>query len=299
MAETIRATAYPAETAQVAVPTAGLRRISWGAVLAGAVIVIAVHVSLSLLGLGIGLSTVDPAAGDTPQATSLGLGAGIWWVVSNLIALVIGGYVAARLSGMPLRGDGIIHGVLTWAVTLLITIYLLTTSVGSIIGGAFNVVGNTLSTVGQGVAEAVPEALDVAGMSPEQIQRQAEELLRPAQPGQLSADQARGELVDALRQMVTGSEQEAAQARERATALIAQRAAISPEQANQRLDQLTAEVQRRADQAAAQATEAADATASAASSASIWAFVAFVLGAAAGALGGAMGTRNRLEPSAY
>ena len=110
MAETIRAGAYPAETAPVAVSTAALRRISWGAVLAGAVIVIAVQISLSLLGLGIGLSTVDPAAGDTPGATSLGLGAGIWWVVSNLIALVIGGYVAARLSGMPLRGDGIIHG---------------------------------------------------------------------------------------------------------------------------------------------------------------------------------------------
>ena len=299
MAETIRATAYPAQTTPVAVPTAGLRRISWGAVLAGAVFVIAVQVSLSLLGLGIGLSTVDPAAGDVPQATSFGLGAGIWWVVSNLIALVIGGYVAARLSGMPLRGDGIIHGLLTWAVTLLITIYLLTTSVGTIVGGAFNAVGNTLSTLGQGVAEAVPQALDVAGMSPEQIQQQAEELLRPEQPGQLSAEQARGELVDALRQMVTGSEQEAAQARERATTLIAQQAGISPEQANQRLEQLTAEVQRRADQAAAQATEAADATASAASSASIWAFVAFVLGAAAGALGGAMGTRNRLERVAY
>ena len=99
--------------------------------------------------------------------------------------------------------------------------------------------------------------------------------------------------------MVTGSEQEAAQARERAATLIAQQAGISPEQANQRLDQVTAEVQRRADQAAAQATEAADATASAASSASIWAFVAFVLGAAAGAWGGALGTRNRYEPAAY
>ena len=69
--------------------------------------------------IGIGLSTIDPAAGDTPGATTFGVGAGIWWVVSNLIALIIGGYVAARLSGMPLRGDGIIHGVLTWAVTLL------------------------------------------------------------------------------------------------------------------------------------------------------------------------------------
>ena len=157
------------------------------------------------------------------------------------------------------------------------------------VGGAFNVVGNTLSTLGQGVAEAVPQALDAAGVSPEQIQQEAEQLLRPEQPGQLSAEQARTELMGALRQMVTGSEQEAAQARERAATIIAQQAGISPEQANQRLEQMTAEVQRRADQAKAQATEAADATASAASSASIWAFVAFVLGAAAGAWGGSHG----------
>jgi hypothetical protein len=298
MAQTIRAGAYPAETAPVAVSTAALRRISWGAVLAGAVIVIAVHLSLSLLGVGIGLSTVDPAAGDTPGATSFGLGAGIWWVVSNLIALVLGGYVAARLSGMPLRGDGIIHGVLTWAVTLLVTIYLVTTGVGTLVGGAFSVVGNAVSTLGQGVAEAVPQALNAAGVSPEQIQQEAEQLLRPEQPGQLSAEQARTELMGTLRQMVTDSEQEAAQARERAAAIIAQQAGISPEQANQRLEQMTAEVQRRADEAKAQATEAADATASAASSASIWAFVAFVLGAAAGAWGGSLGTRNRHEPAA-
>jgi hypothetical protein len=166
----------------VAAPTAGLRRISWGAVLAGAAIVIAVHVSLSPLGFGIGMSTVAPAAGDTPQAPSIGIAAGVWWVISNLIALVIGGYVAARLSGMPTRGDGIIHGVLVWAVTLLITMYLLTTSIGSIVGGAFNVVGNVISGVGQSVAEAVPQAADAAGISPEQIQEQAEELLRPEQP---------------------------------------------------------------------------------------------------------------------
>ena len=199
---------------------------------------------------------------------------------------------------MPLRGDGIIHGVLTWAVTLLITIYLLTTGVGNLVGGAFNVVGNTLSTLGQGVTAAVPQALDAAGVSPEQIQQEAEQLLRREQPGQLSAEQARTELMGALRQMVTGSEQEAAQARERAANIIAQQAGISPEQANQRLEQMSAEVQRRTDQAKAQATEAADATASAASSASIWAFVAFVLGAAAGAWGGSLGTRNRYEPAA-
>ena len=295
MAETIRAAAYPAGPEAVAVPTTGLRRISWGAVLAGAAMVIAVQVSLSLLGFGIGLSTVDLAAGETPQATSFGLGAGIWWVASNLIALVIGGYIAARLSGMPLRGDGIIHGLLTWAVTLLITIYLLTTGVGSIVGGAFNVVGNTLSGVGQGVAKAVPQAADAAGLSVDQIKQRAQQLLRPQQPGALSADQAQSELVADLGKMATGSKEEAAQARERAVAIVAQQAGISPDQAKQRLDQLEAEAKQKADQAKAAATQAADSTASAASSASIWAFIAFVLGAAAGAWGGSMGTRNRPE----
>jgi hypothetical protein len=42
-------------------------------------------------GVGIGLSTIDPAAGDTPQGVSMGVGAGIWWVISNLIGLVVGG----------------------------------------------------------------------------------------------------------------------------------------------------------------------------------------------------------------
>ena len=296
MAETTHAATYSAVPTSAVVAPAGLRRISWGAVLAGAVIVAAVHLSLSLLGVGIGLSTVDVAAGDAPQASEFGLGAAIWWVVSNLVALIIGGYVAARLSGMPTRGDGIVHGVLTWAVTLLITVYLLTTGVGGIMGGAFSVVGNTLSSVGQGVAQAVPQAAEAANVSLDQIQQRAQSLLRPEQPGALSAEQAQGELVDALRQIAIGSEEQAAQGRERAVAIVAQRAGISPEQANQRLDQLEAEAQQRAEQAKAAATEAADATASAASSASIWAFVAFVLGAAAAAWGGAIGTRSVVEP---
>jgi hypothetical protein len=190
MVETMRVATYPSGATEVAGPQVGLRRISWGAVIAGAILVIAVQVPLSLRGVGIGLSTVDPAAGDTPQGASVGIGAGIWWVISNLIGLVIGGYVAARLSGAPARGDGIIHGVLVWAVTLLITMYLLTTSIGSMVGGAFNVVGSTISGAAQSLAAVVPQAAEAAGISPEQIREQAEELLRPQQPGARSPEQA-------------------------------------------------------------------------------------------------------------
>jgi hypothetical protein len=96
---------------------------------------------------------------------------------------------------------------------------LLTTSIGSVVG----VVGNTISGVGQSVAAVVPQAADAAGISAEQIQERAEELLRPEQPGALSAEQARRELVAALRQMATGNEQEAAEARNRAATSLQSR----------------------------------------------------------------------------
>ena len=63
------------------------RRISWGAVFAGVVMVLAVQI-LRLLGLGIGLGTVDLAQnGATPSAGSFGIGAGAWWggAISSLL----------------------------------------------------------------------------------------------------------------------------------------------------------------------------------------------------------------------
>ena len=125
-------------------PRAG-RRVSWGAVFAGVMIVLAIQLLLSMLGLGIGLGTIDPTAGSTPNASSLGIGAAAWWGLSYLIALFAGGYVAARLAPSRLGFDGALHGAVTWAFTLLVTFYLLTTAVGSVIGGAFSAVSATLS----------------------------------------------------------------------------------------------------------------------------------------------------------
>ena len=55
------------------------RKVSWGAVFAGMVIAVVVQLVLSLLGAGIGLSTVDPLRYNTPDASTFGLGAGIWF----------------------------------------------------------------------------------------------------------------------------------------------------------------------------------------------------------------------------
>src|SRR4051794_24655913 len=90
------------------------RRISWGAVIGGALMVVAVQLLLSMLGIGIGMTTIDPAQGaaGTPDAGTLSMSAVIWWAVSYLVALIIGGYVAGRLGGGGGKNGGVFPGLL-------------------------------------------------------------------------------------------------------------------------------------------------------------------------------------------
>lgn len=139
-----------------------VRRISWGAILAGVVIALVVQLVLGILGLGIGASTIDPISESNP-VSGVGIGAGIWFAVSLLLALFAGGYVAGRMAGIPRRQDGLLHGVLTWGLTTLLMFYLLTTTVGGLIGGTARVLGRGLSTAGAGIAAVAPTVAGAAG----------------------------------------------------------------------------------------------------------------------------------------
>ena len=63
------------------------RRISWGAVAGGVVLVVVLQLLLSLLGAGVGLGTVNTNAGSTQMASTLGIGAGLWWILSSCLAI--------------------------------------------------------------------------------------------------------------------------------------------------------------------------------------------------------------------
>ncbi len=109
----------------------------WGAIFAGVVAILIVQFTLSLLGAAIGLGTVNPTQ-ENENFRALGAGAAIWWIVSGLVALFCGGWVAGRLSGIPRRIDGLLHGLLAFGTSTLLLILFLTTSVGIFLGGAFN-----------------------------------------------------------------------------------------------------------------------------------------------------------------
>ena len=69
-------------------PWAVISYVSWGAIFAGAVVVLVVQLMLAMMGLGIGLYAMNPPEGPT---AGLGIGALIWWVISANIALFLGG----------------------------------------------------------------------------------------------------------------------------------------------------------------------------------------------------------------
>ncbi|MBV7441551.1 hypothetical protein KRX57_08960 [Weeksellaceae bacterium TAE3-ERU29] len=119
-----------------------ISRISWGAIIAGALTALAVSLLLGLLGVGIGLSTIDPVKEVNPL-DGLGTGSLIWFIISNLIALFAGGWVAGRFAGFPNKKDGGLHGFMAWALYATISfIYLTSTALGAISG-----VGSAISSV--------------------------------------------------------------------------------------------------------------------------------------------------------
>ena len=187
--------------------TAALKRVSWGAIFAGALVALVTGFVLNLLGLGVGLQAFDPAS-DPDTLGGFGIGQGIWAIVSALASLFAGGWVAGRLAGMPRKIDGAIHGVVVWSLTTVLTLYLLTSGVGRIVSGVGGLIGSGLSAVGSGVAAVAPQAVDYAqnelGVDVPDlstIQAEAEQLLRQTgdpdlQPGALAAeaDAAQGDL---------------------------------------------------------------------------------------------------------
>lgn len=269
------------------------RRVIWGGVFAGVVLTFAIQLLLSLLGLGIGMTTIDPSqSGGTPGATSLSIGAGVWWTVSYMIALGVGGYVAARLAGVAIQGDGVIHGLLTWAFALLLSAWLVTTALGGLAGGAFNMLGSVASGVTQTVQQAAPDAMRAAGVTPEELRNRAEGLLRPEGQAPQSREDAMRQLAGNLSTIAQGG-QGAEQARQDAVRTIAQQAGIPEDQARQRVQEMEQQYTQTRDQVAQTATNAAETASDAASQAGIWGTVALLLGAAAAAAGGAFGARRR------
>jgi hypothetical protein len=133
MAEEIRIESVPA-TAYTRDPL--LRRTAWGAIFAGVFVALACQVLLTALGVAVGAAVADP--GQAESLRNVGLGVGIWWIISAMISLFAGGLVTAWLAGFPRWVDGMLHGLVVWGLTVALSTALVTTTSAALLGGAMN-----------------------------------------------------------------------------------------------------------------------------------------------------------------
>jgi hypothetical protein len=268
-----------------------INRVSWAAVLAGVAVALVVQLILNLLGIGLGAATIDPATGDSPSPSTFSIGAGIWWAVSGIIAALAGGYTAGRLAGEPKESSGSWHGLTAWAITTLLVFYLLGTTIGSVVGGAFRSLGSVAAGAAQTLGATAQTAVQAAAPS---IARTSdpfsamERSVRDATGGN-DAAALRDAAVSAMRALVTADAQQQQDARERAAQAIAKAQNIPVEQARSSVAQYEQQYRQAVDTAKRQATAAAETATTTVSRGALFGAIALLIGAIAAWFGGRMG----------
>ena len=271
-----------------------INRVSWGAIFAGVVVALVVQVLLTLLGVGIGAATLDPGTGDNPAASTFSIASGTWYAVSGILAAFAGGYIASRMSGKTVATTGALHGLTTWAVTTLLVLYLISTSIGSIVGGTFRGIAGAVGGISQAATEVAGPMLQDANP--------LDALERGVEATGTDPEALNTAAMNAMRRLAMADEAGAADARTEAAQALSEARGIPLPEAEQQVAQLEQQYRETVEQAQQTATEAADAAASAVSTGALTGFVALLLAAIAGWLGGRSGVvhpvyADRVVPS--
>jgi len=203
--------------------------IRWGAVLAGVAVGISVQLVLTLLGIATGLSSTEVTQGE-----GMGTGPLIWAGLSMLIAAFVGGYVAARMSGLKRKADGVLHGAVSWAVTTIMFAVLATSVGGTLMSGVFNNMSQLAQAGAQGggsspLASMIQQQgakLDAASLQQLQQHVQAGQRAPAIQllTSKLGVDQTRAAAIVDQALIITGSPQSASPQGRQTTENAVQRA---------------------------------------------------------------------------
>lgn len=269
--------------------------VSWGAVIAGAVIGAALTATLITGGAGLGFLAASPWRNDGASGTTIAVGTVVWLFVTQIVAYGIAGYVAGRLRTKwpDARRDEVYfrdtaHGFLVWALSSVVGLALLGSTAASVVSGTAKA---GASMAGAGTA-AVAVAAGQAGASDSDgfsIDYFADALLRRTDPDSTdNQSDVRGEVTRMLgRSLAQGELSDEDQAY--LVKVISQRAGVSESEAQARLTQ----VRKAADEVEVKAREIADEARKAAATFFLWAFASLLLGAFVASFAATFGGRAR------
>lgn len=210
-----------------------LRHVSWGAIFAGLSIAIALQILLGFLGIGLGFSMLDPT---DPMGgfRSWGIGTGIYFVLTQVLSLFAGGYIAVRLA--PARRDqtAVFHGLSIWALATILGVWLGGTAIGAAVGGMSSAISSIGSGTAQAVGAVIPDDITMPNLSYEALPEPVKESLRE---NGVSPEDFRQELRSIYREVVSEqAEQRLIQRAEQLLASVVQNPAQAPEEVEQAVD---------------------------------------------------------------
>lgn len=289
--------------------------VSWGAVFAGAVGAAVLSLVLLVLGTGLGLAVVSPWARDGISGTAAGISTIIWVTVVQLLAALLGGYLAGRLRTrwVTVHTDEVFfrdtaHGFLAWGVSTLLMASLLSSAAGALVstgakaGGA--VVGSAAAMAGAGAAAAASASKESSGFDPTSYY--VDELFRvdanratppagaqAASPnGQASTPNKSAEVTRILTHALQSGDL-AAPDRQYLAQLVAAQTGLSQAEAEQRVNDAYTNLTRSLQQARDQAKQVADDARKASAYLALWLVVSLFVGAFVAAFAATFGGRLR------
>ena len=237
--------------------------ISWKSILAGFFISVLTYLIFASLGLALGASALTGIIQSGGDMEGLGIGSGVWMIVSTLVSLFIGSYVAGRIGGMMPVRIGRAQGAV---IASLFFLFLL-----SQLGGA-------ISLVGKGIGQSVSSLSSAVGdlSKNPRIQETVQAGLGDMNLKSPPSDVAQGLAGRLIRGDSTGARD-----------YLANQAGISPAEAQTRLQGMTDNFQ-------STLTEVGATTAKTVSITGWSLFGALLLGLTAAVLGGAAGANVNL-----
>lgn len=131
-----------------AMRTRAFPRLAWAPIVAGVFLAVAAHVLLGLIGAALGLAA-EPAG-----SKALGVLAGLWGLLTALVATLLGAWLACRLAALEDVTATNLHGVMVWCIGIIAGALFLTgtTATGAMAAGTAmsgNVAGTMQRRMGQ------------------------------------------------------------------------------------------------------------------------------------------------------
>jgi hypothetical protein len=271
--------------------------LCWGAIIGGTIAAIGIHILLSLLGVGAGLAAFEPTT-NADSVKHFSEGAAAVWTGCALVSLFFGAVIAGRFSKS--LHNGFVHGILVWSITLIITLLLVSTGTGVVVGGAFKILGESVGmgtkAVASGLGDVVKEGAKRGSDQLTSFISEASQSI-PTNAAPKDVARAQREIGFAVTKLFTPGNDVSSQTNRAAVIkALVEYTHVSEADATKTVDEWTtsykdlqAEVANVKATAEQKAKETADETAQLLSSAGIWTFFALLIGMLVSAGGGVLG----------